>query len=99
MEPRLKSAKINLDNLYKQQENAKIELAEPFAYEQELAEKSERLTLLNIALNIDDGRQESVLMDDDDSDTDEEIEVDEVEAAKNSPSLGRSDKTSTDITK
>ena len=87
MEPRLNSAKRNLDNLYQQQESAKIEVEIPFQFEQELAEKSEHLAFLDAELNIDGGKQEHVIMDDDDENADEIDEVPEVEAAKSKPSI------------
>ncbi len=51
---KLETAKQQLENLENQQENAKVELGKPFAYETELAEKSARLVELDIALNIDE---------------------------------------------
>ena len=42
-----------LQDTRNQLENAKVELETPFAKEQELAEKSERLNTLNILLNIE----------------------------------------------
>ena len=50
---RLESFRSQLDNLYKQQEAARYELAQPFAHEEELAAKEARLALLNSDLNID----------------------------------------------
>ena len=50
---RLTSAKAQLENLYQQQEAAKVEVAKPFPFEKELAEKSARLIELDQALNLD----------------------------------------------
>ncbi|GHU87360.1 hypothetical protein FACS1894202_01510 [Clostridia bacterium] len=50
---RLEGQQSQLDNLHKQQESAKAELAQPFPYEAELAAKEERLNWLNSDLNID----------------------------------------------
>jgi hypothetical protein len=50
---RLENIQSQLDELYKQQEAAKNELALPFAQEDELLEKEARLALLNSDLNID----------------------------------------------
>ena len=50
---RLTSAKAQLENLYQQQEAAKVEVAKPFTFEKELAEKSARLIELDQALNLD----------------------------------------------
>ncbi len=41
-----------LENLLQQTEEAKVEVKRPFSQETELAEKSERLSVLNVALNI-----------------------------------------------
>ena len=41
-----------LENLLQQTEEAKVEVKRPFPQEAELAEKSERLSVLNVALNI-----------------------------------------------
>jgi len=51
---RLEGAKSQLENMYSQQEAAKLELQKPFALADELAEKEARLTQLNAELNIDD---------------------------------------------
>ena len=51
---KLETTKQQLENLENQQENAKIELGKPFIYEAELAEKNARLVELDIALNIDE---------------------------------------------
>ncbi len=44
--------KEELENLLQQTEEAKVEVKRPFPQEAELAEKSERLSVLNVALNI-----------------------------------------------
>ena len=51
---RLKSSEVQLQTLHEQAENAKTELAKPFAFEAELAEKSSRLAELNATLDMDD---------------------------------------------
>ena len=52
---RLLSANTGLENLQKQMAEAKAELGKPFPQEDELREKSARLDMLNIQLNIDSG--------------------------------------------
>ena len=64
MPQRLESVKAQLDNLYQQQAAAKEEVGRPFPYEDELREKSARLTELDTLLNIDSkapGRQETIV--------------------------------------
>ena len=64
MPQRLESVKAQLDNLYQQQAAAKEEIGRPFPYEDELREKSARLTELDTLLNIDSkapGRQETIV--------------------------------------
>ena len=51
-----------LQDTHSQLENAKVELETPFAKEQELAEKSERLKKLNILLNT--GQKDNMLLND-----------------------------------
>ena len=61
---RLESVKAQLDNLYQQQAAAKEEVGRPFPYEDELREKSARLTELDTLLNIDSkapGQQETIV--------------------------------------
>ena len=53
MPQRLESVKAQLDNLYQQQAAAREEVGRPFPYEDELREKSARLTKLDTLLNID----------------------------------------------
>jgi len=55
---RLTSVERHLENLYIQTENAKTELQKPFQFEDELNEKSTRLTLLDAELNMDSNNQE-----------------------------------------
>ena len=50
---RLEAAQIKLAETIAQLENAKVEVQKPFAFEEELKEKSERLNALNIELNLD----------------------------------------------
>ena len=54
---RLSSSKNQLENLYQQVEDAKKELKNPFAQEQELISKETRLAFLNAQLNIDSGSE------------------------------------------
>ena len=50
---RLEAAQIKLAETIEQLETAKVEVQKPFAFEEELKEKSERLNALNIELNLD----------------------------------------------
>lgn len=52
MRDNLKQHQTVLGNLLQQMEDAKVEVKRPFPQEAELAEKSERLAALNVALNI-----------------------------------------------
>ena len=64
MPQRLESVKAQLDNLYQQQAAAKEEVGRSFPYEDELREKSARLTELDTLLNIDSkapGQQETIV--------------------------------------
>lgn len=64
MPQRLEGVKAQLDNLYQQQAAAKEEVGRPFPYEDELREKSARLTELDTLLNIDSkapGQQETIV--------------------------------------
>lgn len=54
MEKQLSEAESKLVNEKNQLETAKIEVTKPFAKEQELADKLERLTALNALLNMDE---------------------------------------------
>ncbi len=56
MPDRLKAAQVQLENLYKQQEAAQIEVGKPFPYETELTEKTARLVELDLQLNLNGGR-------------------------------------------
>ena len=53
---RLEKAKTQLDNLYHQEEAARLEVGKPFPQEAELNQKSARLEELDAALNMDDNR-------------------------------------------
>ena len=55
MPERLKAVTDQLDNLYNQQAAAKAELGKPFPQEQELKEKTIRLSTLDAELNMDAG--------------------------------------------
>ena len=90
MPDRLNSAKVHLENLYKQRDNAQKELEIPFEFKQELAEKSERLAMLDSQLSMDDGGNET-LLDDDEIDNSDEIEI---EAAKDERIVAKSVKPS-----
>lgn len=50
---KLEAVKVKKAETAEQLSNAKVELEKPFAYEDELREKSERLNVLNIELNLD----------------------------------------------
>ena len=52
MRDNLEQHRAALSNLNQQMEDAKVEVKRPFPQEAELAEKSERLAALNVALNI-----------------------------------------------
>ena len=75
---RIADAENTLQNLEQQKQAAEIEVAKPFAQEEELAEKSARLAELNALLNIDRDRSSS-------QDTPEEAE--ETEAPATRPSV------------
>ncbi len=51
-------AQRELENVERQLETAKIEVTKPFAQEKELAEKCERLSILNTLLNLDEKGEE-----------------------------------------
>ena len=51
---RLEAAKTRKAETLEQLANAKTEVQKPFAYEEELKEKTDRLNLLNIELNLDE---------------------------------------------
>ncbi len=52
---RLKAVQVQLENLYKQQEAARVEVGKPFPYEAELTEKTARLVELDLQLNLNGG--------------------------------------------
>ena len=56
---RIADAENALQNLEQQKQAAEVEVAKPFAQEEELAEKSARLAELNALLNIDRDRSSS----------------------------------------
>ena len=64
---RLKSSEVQLQTLHEQVENAKAELAKPFAFEAELAEKSARLAELDASLDMDDMPSAPILPEQDDA--------------------------------
>ena len=51
---KLDAAKTRKEETVAQLENAKVEVEKPFAYEDELKEKTDRLNALNIELNLDE---------------------------------------------
>lgn len=51
---KLEAAKVKKAETASQLNNAKVEAVKPFAYEDELKEKTERLNALNIELNLDE---------------------------------------------
>ena len=72
---RIADAENALQNLEQQKQAAEVEVAKPFAQEEELAEKSARLAELNALLNIDRDRSSS-------QDTPEETEETETPATR-----------------
>ena len=61
--------KAELDGLEKQFEIAKVEVKKPFAKEQELKEKTDRLNVLNGLLNVD--KRDNELADDEPGEVEE----------------------------
>lgn len=51
---RQENSKTQLENLYNQQESAKVEVKKPFPLEDELSQKSARLAELDALLNMDE---------------------------------------------
>ena len=51
---KLEAAKTRKEETVAQLENAKVEVEKPFAFEEELKEKTDRLNALNIELNLDE---------------------------------------------
>ena len=66
---RLEAIKAELDGLEKQFEIAKVEVKKPFAKEQELKEKTDRLNVLNGLLNVD--KRDNELADDESGEVEE----------------------------
>lgn len=60
----LGEAQTKLENVERQLEIAKVEVTKPFAQETELAEKLERLSVLNALLNMDEKSDGALIMDD-----------------------------------
>ena len=71
-EKRKHGCEFNLEELHKQVENAKAEIAKPFPREAELDEKCKRLAELNAELNMD--RRENEIVDGVDEQSEEEQE-------------------------
>lgn len=69
IEKRLLNVRQQYENVIKQFETAKIEVAKTFFSEEELQAKSKRLDELNILLNMDEKRQRAgkIIMDEADS--------------------------------
>jgi len=83
---RIADAENVLQNLEQQKQAAEVEVAKPFAQEEELAEKSARLAELNALLNIDRDRSSS-------QDTPEETEETETPATRPSVLAALGEKT------
>ena len=83
---RIVDAENALQNLEQQKQAAEVEVAKPFAQEEELAEKSARLAELNALLNIDRDRSSS-------QDAPEETEETETPAARPSVLAALGEKT------
>lgn len=64
MSKQLAEAQAKLENVERQLETAKAEVTKPFAQEEELAQKLERLATLNALLNMDEKGDEALNMDD-----------------------------------
>lgn len=62
MSKELEKNKIELENIEQQFTNAQIQLEEEFQYEDELAEKQNKLSNINALLNVD--KEENVIIDD-----------------------------------
>ena len=69
---RLEAAQTKRAEIIAQLENAKVEIQKPFAFEEELKEKSERLNALNIELNLD--KKDPAVLDAEPEQTDEQPE-------------------------
>lgn len=69
---RLEAAKTKRTETIAQLETAKAEVQKPFAFEEELKEKSERLNALNIELNLD--KKDPAVLDTEPEQTDEQPE-------------------------
>ena len=83
---RIADAENALQNLEQQKQAAEVEVAKPFAQEEELAEKSARLAELNALLNIDRDRSSS-------QDAPEETKEEESPAARPSVLAALEEKT------
>ncbi|MEY8482989.1 LPD25 domain-containing protein [Lachnospiraceae bacterium 48-21] len=69
---RLEAAKTRKEETVAQLETAKVEVEKPFAFEDELKEKTERLNKLNIELNLDE--KDNAVIDDEPEQNDEQPE-------------------------
>ena len=69
---RLEAAKTRKEETIAQLETAKVEVEKPFAFENELKEKTERLNTLNIELNLNE--KDNSVIDDEPEQNDEPAE-------------------------
>ena len=69
---RLEAAKTRKEETIAQLETAKVEVEKPFAFENELKEKTERLNALNIELNLNE--KDNAVIDDEPEQNDEPAE-------------------------
>ena len=78
MPSKMADVEQKLSNVEHQLETAKVEVTKPFAQEQELKEKLERLSELNALLNMDEKGDVAMVMGDDEPENDEPGNVPEV---------------------
>ncbi len=75
MPKQLMEAQTKLETVEHQLKTAKVEVTKPFAQEVELAEKLERLSVLNALLNMDENGNDGIDMDDEPEDSKSEKKV------------------------
>lgn len=75
MPKRLAETQAKLENVERQLETAKAEVTKPFAQEEELAQKLERLAALNALLNMDEKGDEALGMEDEPEEENENREA------------------------
>ena len=85
IENKIEDAKMTLQNLEKQFENAKKEVLVPFAQEQELQQKEKRLKEVNRLLNLDEKEDFSELETDDEEQEQTEKETKDKDKGKETP--------------